>query len=86
MPRVKPLVGAKFEPHWREWEERIVDQYGMMLTTAQLGTVIGMKSYDKIKAWARDEGVEAIPVGKRVKYDARQVAKAIDRARFRAIS
>lgn len=86
MPRVKPLVGPKFEPRWKEWEERIVSEYGMLLTTAQLGNVIGMSSYDRIKKWARDEGVEAVPIGNRTKWDARSIARAIDRARFRVIS
>lgn len=86
MPKVKPLTGARVEPRWKEWEERIVSEYGMLLTTAQLGKVIGMSSYDKIKRWAEAEGVEAVPIGSRKKWDARSVAKVLDRARFRAIS
>lgn len=86
MPKVRPLGGPRFESKWKEWEERIVERYGMLITTAQLGTIIGMKSYDKIKRWARDMEIEPVPVGKRNKWDAREIAKAIDRARFRSVS
>lgn len=86
MPKVKPLTRPQFESRWKEWEERIVSEYGMLLTTAQLGKVIGMTSYDKIKRWAEAEGVEAVPIGNRRKWDSRSVAKVLDRARFRAIS
>ena len=83
MPRVRALgQGAppRREPRWREREDRITERFGMLLSTAQLGRVIGMTNYEHIKKWAADEGITPIRVGSRNKWDARDVAKAIDNA------
>lgn len=83
MPRVRALgqdAPPRREPRWREYEDRIVDRFGMMINTAQLGRVLGMSNYDHIKKWAADEGITPIRVGRRYKWDARDVAKAIDAA------
>lgn len=74
---------SRREPHWREIEDRIVSRYAMLLTTAQLGHVIGMTNYDHIKSWADAEGISPVKIGKRNKWDARDVAKAIDNASYR---
>lgn len=88
MPRVKPLVGTKFEPRWKEWEKRMYETYhAMLLNTRQLGEVLGMTSYDKIHKWADRHGIVPVMVSDRKKkYDVRDVAKAIDQDQFRAIS
>lgn len=85
MPKVKPFgAGAsRRKPRWREIEDRIVERYGMMLTTADLGRVLGMSNYDCIKQWAAEEDISPIPVGRRKRWDARDVAKAIDNASYR---
>ena len=86
MPRVRTMGAGppRRKPKWRELEDRIVDRYGMLLTTAQLGRVIGISNYDQIKTWAEGENIRPIPIGQRKKWDARDVAKAIDNAAFRA--
>lgn len=78
MPKVRALGQSRRDPHWREIEDRIVDRFGMLLTTAQLGKVIGMTNYDRIKEWARSEEITPKRIGTRNKWDARDVAKAID--------
>lgn len=70
---------------WREMEDRIVERYGMLLTTAELGSVLGLRNYDQIKGWASDENILPIPIGKRNRWDARDVAKALDNAAMRAV-
>ena len=70
---------------WRQMEDRIVDRYGMLLTTADLGKVLGLANYDQIKGWARSENILPIPIGKRNRWDARDVAKALDNAAMRAV-
>lgn len=80
MPKVRPLGQPRREPHWRELEDRIVERYGMLLTTAQLGKVIGMTNYDKIKLWAKSEDILPRKIGSRNKWDSRDIAKAIDNA------
>lgn len=79
MARVQ--IPPKRKPKWRELEDRIVDRYGMLLTTAQLGRVIGVANYDQIKGWAALEGLAPVRIGQRNKWDARDVAKALDRAK-----
>ena len=88
MPRVKPLVGPTFQPRWKEREARMYETYhAMLLNTKQLGEVLGMTSYDKIRKWADRHGIVPVMVSDRKKkYDVRDVAKALDQDQFRAIS
>ena len=86
MPKVKPFGAgpSRRKSRCREMEDRIVERYGMLLTTADLGRVLGMANYDCIKDWVRSEGIEPVPIGKRNRWDARDVAKAIYNASFRS--
>lgn len=85
MPRTRTLGGGPTRTaKWREMEARIEARYGMFLTTAQLGRVIGLKNYYVIKQWAVEEGIQPVRIGARDKWDARDVAKALDNAAMRA--
>lgn len=88
MPKVKPLTGPVFQFRWKEREARIFETYhAMLLNTKQLGEVLGMTSYDKIRKWADRHGIVPVMVNeKKRKYDIRDVAKALDRDQFRGIS
>ena len=89
MPKVRPLnaPATARAVDWKQYEARIMERFGtMLLNTDQLGQVIGLKNYRQIKTWAEAEGVTGIPVGKRIKWDARDVAKALANAKLRRTS
>lgn len=87
MPRVKPFGAAppRRKPRWREMEDRIVERYGMLLSTADLGRVLGISNYDQIKGWAAAENLSPVLIGQRKKWDAREIAKALENAALRAV-
>lgn len=76
MPRVK-IGQPERGPGWKDLENRIVERYGMLLTTAALGRVLGMANYPQIKKWAADEGLVPRRINNRNRWDARDVAKAV---------
>lgn len=89
MPKVRPLnaPATARAAEWKGIEDRITERFDtMLLSNTQLGKVIGLKNNRQIREWARAEGVTGIPVGKRIKWDARDVAKALANAKLRRTS
>jgi len=65
-------------------DNRISDRFGaMLLTTAQLGQVIGIQNYDRISQWAQDEDLHPVFVGRRRKWATYDVARALCNAKLR---
>lgn len=53
------------------------DIYGGMMTLVQLGRELGYSCPKSTRAWVRENALEGVKMGKSVRYETDQVAKAI---------
>ncbi len=66
--------------HYNEIKEKrqiLRDIYGGMMTIADLTKELGYGSPKSARAWLSTVGVEAVRVGRGIRYETDQVAKAI---------
>ncbi len=67
----------KFYADVREKREIMRDIYGGMMTVPDLKRELGYGSKTSVRGWLAEAGVEAVRVGRRVRYETDQVARAI---------
>ena len=66
--------------HYNEIKEKrqiLRDIYGGMMTIADLAKELGDSSHKSARAWLATVDVEAVKVGRSLRYETDQVAKAI---------
>ena len=74
MPKVRYLQS--------DFERRITEEEGHLLTLQGVLRVLGMKSQQVGKDWLEKEGVKGYQINGRLKYETHEVVKALERSKL----
>lgn len=69
------------EKIYKPLADSLADRYGEAMTTTDLAKVIGFARRDLAQLWAQDNGIRPVRVGRRKKWLAHEIARALENAK-----